>query len=714
MKKAGAALAPVFILVIIIGILAAEEGMFTPDRIKDLNLKEKGMKISPDKVFNPGKEGLQETILLMGGGTSEFVSRDGLILTNHHVAYGAVAGIASEEKNYLEDGFLAKSFKDEIPVEDIDARILRHYENVTKKILDGVEDDDTLKERKDKIKKNTEKVIDDAKKKDKSLEYSVKPFYDGNQYYLEGYFVIRDLRVVFVPPLDIGFFGGDTDNWMWPRHTGDFAFLRAYVNKKGEGSEYDKSNVPYNPKSYLKTSTEGVEEGDFVFIMGYPGTTYRFRDSYFIEYENDFYLPFVIELFESRLQVLETAAKMDVNIRLKFADEIQSYNNTMKNFVGKLEGMDKLGLVEKKRRYEDDFTAWINKNNKRREKYGDILPSLKRHYERQQERADWSFAIIAFQQCELVNIAFQILRSAGSRDIDIDKTNENFEETISNIFMPLETANYRFAWKLAQRLSGDDSFGFVEDHLAGVSDKDRLVRAVSIASEAFDLSREMGILNKEKRKEMLKMSPEELGESGDLFIRTAQMLMQEIPVIFTRQEKEQNELEILQRRLTEAFIEYWKETDRELYPDANRTFRLSYGYVKGYSPRDAVYYMPFSTLKGVVEKDTGEDPFEVPDQLKNIFKERKFGRWASSELKGMPVNLLSTLDSTGGNSGSPLLNADGELVGILFDGIYEAMTSDYEFESELTRSISVDIRYVLLITEQWGADNILKEMNVGK
>ena len=227
MKKTGAALAPVFILVIIIGLLTAEEGMFTPDRIKDLNLKEKGMKISPEKVFNPGKEGLQETILLMGGGTSEFVSPDGLILTNHHVAYGAVAGIASEEKNYLEDGFLAKSYKDEIPVEDIDARILRHYENVTKKILDGVDDDDTLKERKEKIKKNTEKVVDDAKKKDKSLEYSIKPFYDGNQYYLEGYFVIRDLRVVFVPPLDIGFFGGDIDNWIKVANTIRF---RMYLN----------------------------------------------------------------------------------------------------------------------------------------------------------------------------------------------------------------------------------------------------------------------------------------------------------------------------------------------------------------------------------------------------------------------------------------------------------------------------------------------------
>ncbi|MFC1556564.1 S46 family peptidase [candidate division KSB1 bacterium] len=711
MKKTIVVISVVFIVLLGFGFLTADEGMYTPDKIKDLDLGSKGMKISHDKVFNPGKDAMQEAIILLGGGTSEFVSPNGLILTNHHVAYGAVAEIATEEANYLEDGFMTRDMNDEIPVQNLDAKILRHYEDVTEEVLKEIDETVPEEERDAMIERNTEIILEKARNKDSSLEFSVEPFYDGNRFYLQGYFAIQDIRVVFVPPGDIGVYGGDTDNWMWPRHTGDFAFLRAYVSRDGRGEAYSEDNVPYEPRSWLRTHTEGVVEGDFVFMMGYPGTTYRFRDSYYIEDEYSSYLPFVIGLLNARLKVLESAAEKDVGLKLEYAEMIQGYNNTLKNYVGKIEGIEKQRLIEQRRLSEERFTGWLREDETLWEKYGSVLPGLRRVYARKKQTADREHAIIAFQQSGLVRTALQLMNSGG-RAAQSDEFRNQINKSIEELFLPLETANFRFALRLAERLEGDGQFQVVEELLGNAEGNERTIRAVSLASEAYDFSRELGILNEERREELFSMTRQELLDSGDLFFQIAEMMIYEIPRYLAGQDETEQELKRLNRMLTDVYMQYWMDIGKDLYPDANRTLRFNYGYVKGYSPRDAVYYRPFTLLRGVFEKETGEDPFEVPERLRDIFTRKDFNGWYSSELGGMPVNFLSTNDSTGGNSGSPMLNANGELVGILFDGNYEAMTSDYEFSPEITRTISVDIRYVLLITEKWGAGYILDEMKI--
>jgi len=701
-------------LVIAAGInfLAAEEGMYTPDRIKDLHLDKKGMKISASKVFNPGKKGLQEAIILLGGGTSEFVSPDGLILTNHHVAFDAVASLSSVEHDYTQEGFIAKGIEEEIPAQNLSARILRRYEDVTRKALEGVDDETPVMERREIIRKNRETILGEARDKDSSLEYSVVSYYDGNKFYLQGYYVLHDIRVVYVPPASIGVYGGDIDNWMWPRHTGDFAFLRAYVDRDGNGAEYSGDNVPYKPKTWIKTAGDGISEGDFVFIMGFPGTTFRYRDAYYVDYEATVALPFYVELLTERLKVLEAAGKKSHALQLEYASMVKSYNNVLKNYIGTLEGFKKLGVIAKKRREDEEFTAWLKSDSQRWEKYGDILPSIEHNYEKQKAFAARENVVIAFRQARLVGMAMDLLKNAEHPADNISDLKMNVENTLKNLFMPLESSNFRFAFTLAQRLEGEDRFPVIEELLGNAEGRERALRAVAAAGEVYDFSREIGILNDEKREQFYEMSVEELLDSGDLFFKIADMVMNESARIQAASTVLGSRHTVLQRRLTEAQILYRESQGAFLYPDANRTLRFTYGYVKGYSPRDAVYYKPFTTLRGVMEKETGSDPFEVPEKLKEVYNSRDFGKWTSDELGGMPVNFLSTNDITGGNSGSPVLNADGELVGCVFDGDWEAITSDYEFIPELTRSISVDIRYVLLVTETFGAGYLLDEMKI--
>ena len=713
------------ILVLVFGLthLTAEEGMYTPDPIKDLNLYDKGLIMKVSDIFNPGGKGLQEAVLLYGGGTSEFVSRDGLILTNHHVAYGAVQSISTAEKNYIKEGFLAKTHEEEIrPNRPYTGRILRLYKDVTKKILDKVKDNMTEEQRNTKIRENTDNLIEKEQKKHKDLELRVDSYYDGNKYYMSGYFVIRDFRIVYVPPVAIGEFGGDIDNWMWPRHTGDFSFMRAYVNKKGEGVPYSEDNVPYKPKVWLDISTDGVKEGDFTFVLGYPGTTFRWRSSYFVEYQMTSQYPYIVDVIKGRTRVIEEESAKDEEVKVQQANTYKGLMNTLKNFEGNVLWYKKVKLMMYKRKAEEQFKRYVERDKKLNEKYGTILDEIKNLYESRKKIDPLSRAMQSIQFSRYAANAVYLYNYSKEKIKPEAEIGEPYKgdalarnrQRILNIgrglFMPLEKDNFLRGLIRAAKLEGDNKLNSVEELINNVYvGNTKEEKCANIAENSFENT----IFNdSDKLIQAFDMSTNELLETGDVFIKIAAEISEKSPNITAFNNDFNGKIARLRRLFTEGMMEFRDSQKKTMYPDANRTFRFAYGYVKGYKPRDAVFYPPFSTLAGVIEKDTGESPFDVPERLKQLYERKDFGKWADPEFNDIVVDFMCDADGTGGNSGSPLLNAEGKIVGCLFDGNWEAITNDYRYMPELTREINVDIRYVLFVAEKFGAGFLLDEMEI--
>jgi hypothetical protein len=696
----------------------ADEGMWMPHQMKDLNLKAKGLKMDPGELYKKDGTGLMSAVVHLGGGTGEFVSPDGLILTNHHVAFGALQRAATKEKDYIQEGFIAWNKEEEIPASGYYADVLLGYEEVTEKILSAIKPEMSYLEKYEAIDKAKKKIIAEAEKQGQDIRANVAGMYSGNQYYLFRFKRIKDIRIVYAPPRDLGNFGGDIDNWMWPRHTCDFAFLRAYVSPDNEGVDFSEDNVPYQPKSVIKISTKGFDEGSFSFVMGYPGRTYR---NYTLE-ELEFNIENMkerMEMYKDIIAFFEEAGKDDREIQIKYASLIKGLNNGLKNYQGKLEGIKRIDLLEIKEKQQKAFLEWVEKKPELEEQYGDAIKNISQFMEKYadyQERNNLlNLTVSSYFGSAILSQAYTLYRTVEEREKpDMERESAYQERNIPLIKMRIQLAErgydldtdrafFKHQLKKLKDYPEEQIPNALEELMAQKSDK-------AIDEFVDHLYDNTVLADPKKRLELLDMRWEDLMEIGDPFIELASELENEMKELREKGKALGQERQELKKVYLSGLLE--KEEGR-IAPDANSTIRFTYGFIEGYSPRDAVYYEPQTTLRGVVEKDTGEVPFRVPEKIKELYEAEDFGPYEDEKLNDIPACFLNTTSVTGGNSGSPTLNAKGEQIGIIFDMTYESVTADYYEVPELQRTISVDIRYVLFVTEKFsGADHIIEELGL--
>jgi len=703
------------------GMVISDEGMYLPHKISEgllKKMKNMGFELTKKDIFNSQGNSLSQAVINLGGGTGSFVSPKGLILTNHHVAFGAAQRQSSIKTNLIEKGYLAKNIKDEIPAPGYKAYILKEVKGVTDLVLSGTKGIADPQERYKKIEKNIKKIIKKEEGNSDDYKCRVKSVFGGINYYLNKYLVLRDIRIVYIPSRNIGEFGGDIDNWMWPRHTGDFSFLRAYVGSDGKPADYSKQNIPYNPKKYLKFSIRDIDEGDLAIVMGYPGSTNRHLTSIEVKYYIKEYYPESIKLFKNWIQIMESDSEKSQEAKIKNAGMIKGLNNAYKNHQGMLEGLKKIDLVEKKEREEKKLREYINNNSELRKKYKGIIDKYFSVIKESQKlsKRDRMISLLSFSS-RMLSFALTLNKwSIEKQKKDIDRDPGYMKRDIPNLkmrlklgqrslYIPTDKKILKFFFLKALKLPEKERIKTIDKHLEGKSEK-------QIENYIDNLYKNSRLNNLEFRLQAFDLNRDEIIKLNDPFINFAMELQKERDIIKDKNEILAGEKIPLKRKYMKVFLKSKKGT---VYPDANGTLRLNYGVVKGYSPRDAVFYTPQTTLKGVVEKDKNEWPFIVPEKIKQVYNKKNYGDYSDPELKDVSVNFLTTNDSTGGNSGSPLINGKGELIGLLFDGNYESISADYLFNPSLTRTISVDSRYIVFVTDKVdNATNILNELEIVK
>ena len=706
------------LLVSIVFVLTSvgQEGMWLLNQINDLNLKDKGLQIETNEIYNPDGPALYNAIVQLGGGTASFVSSDGLIITNHHVAFGALQRAASAENDYITNGFLARNRNDEIEAPGYQARLLEEMKDVTSEILKSAKGVDDPVERDKKINAKIAKMTDAIEKKAEDIEARVAEMYNGKQYILFVYKVFKDVRIVYAPPSSIGKYGGDIDNWMWPRHTGDFSFLRVYCTPEGYGADFSKENVPYKPKVWLKVAKNDLKDGDLTFIMGYPGATTRYRTSNSANWNLKYNYPFSIDNFTTIIALMDELTKNDPEGKIKVAGMRAGLANAMKNYQGKVDGMTNTEYVEEKIKFEKEFTHWVNSDPDRKEKYANILPDIKAEYNVIYATKDRDNVLGFLQglsgtELGVANYAYMIAKEMDKPKKErrpqfneslIENVKAGLQYQYANLFEPLDKELLVMGLNMANELQENQRIVALDYIL---KDKNRSIE------EYVDWAYSTSKLNDvEFASSLFGKSVAELDALNDPFINIMSSIDPLVEENNSTYEKFGANVTDLRKLYIDALYE-WKGAN--MYPDANSTMRFTSGPVKGYVPADAVWYNPFTTLSGAIKKDKDVEPFDAPDKLTKLYKKKDFGQWVDPELDDVPIAFLHQCDITGGNSGSPVMNAKGEIIGVAFDGNYEAMISDWQYDFDMQRTISVDIRYVLFITEKFAnAGFILEEMGV--
>ncbi|MBR5035484.1 MAG: S46 family peptidase [Bacteroidales bacterium] len=686
---------------------AADEGMWLLPLLEKMNIKtmqKMGCRLSADEIYSINKTSLKDAVVIFGNGcTGEVVSDKGLLLTNHHCGYGAIQTLSSVEHDYLADGYWAMSFGEELPVEGLTVTFLQSFTDVTDKINKATKDCKDDAEFRKAFDEMSGKLTAPLEAADKYLKASVVSFFGGNAYYLIGYRVYNDIRFVGAPPSSIGKFGADTDNWMWPRHTCDFSVFRIYSDKDGNPAEYSEENVPYVPKKKLNVSLKGVKDGDFSMIMGYPGRTNRFMTSSEVAQQRDVNNAIGIYCRGERQKILLEDMLADPAVKIKYASKYSGSTNAWKKWMGMNEAFEKLGVEERRAQEEAAFTEWVNAKKSRQNKYGTALDDINQAVAGRAEALKLStYLRETLANIEIAQIASSVV-SLGpvAEDAGLNARIERFYKNYSEPTDRKVTArmieifregvgeeNLPDFYQTIDNDFGGDVKAFVDD----LFDKSAFSSAEKLAAAMAE----------EGAEETLAKDP-----AAKLFdsVMNSYMIFSSATKGFSKQLENGHK----------AYIGGQMEMNKgkAMYPDANFTMRLTYGTVKSYSPKDGVLYDYYTTLKGVMEK---EDPdnweFVVPERLKLLYKNKAYGRYARPDGT-MPACFIMTGDITGGNSGSPVLDADGNMIGLAFDGNWESMSGDIIFEPDLQRCICVDIRYVLFIIEKFGGcSRLVDEMNI--
>jgi len=715
MKK----LISLLIIVFMVGFAFADEGMWTMDQIDKLDLQKKGLMIPVDDIYNDDGTGLSTAIVGLGGGTSEFVSPNGLILTNHHVAYGAVQRASTQGTDYLTNGFLANSLEEEIQAPGTSAYLLQEVRDVTDKVLAaGIKIKNKVKRQK-AIDAKIQAMTDAIEEGKEDVTARIAAAYEGQQYLLYIHKRFDDVRIVYMPPLAIGNYGGDIDNWMWPRHTGDFAYARVYVAPDGTGSKYHENNVPYKPTKWLKISIRDLNEGDFTMVMGYPGRTQRYRSSHSVKFNRELYYPEWLQTAGDIKKILEIAGEDSPEAAIAIAGQHKGIANYEKKYGGTVVAMDNFNYIQYTINKEKEFIDFAKSNRKLKKKYGKVLDDIGNLYVDQiaNKKFDdvigyfggyWGFiGTLPRVANQLVNVIMEREKSESERDPnfsekDVQRTVERLHYRYMGFYEPAQKELLKYFLNKATKLP-------INNRVKGIDEI--LIKYNMTADEFVDFAFDNTKLNDvEYAKTLINFTSKELETLDDPFINLASALYNESEISRKRNEKFGAEVRALRKKYMEGLR---LMSDEEVYPDANSTFRFTFGNVEGYKPRDAVQYAPFTTLSGAIEKDTGIRPFDVPAKLKELYENRDYGKWIDPDLNDIPIAFTHGVETTNGNSGSPVLNAYGEMIGIVFDGNIESMLSDWKHDPNIQRTISVDIRYVLFITEKYaGADYLLEEMGL--
>lgn len=688
--------------------LTADEGMYPLSEISRLDLKSKGLKIDVSDIYNPDGVSLVDAICQVGGGTGEFVSADGLILTNHHIAFGGVTDASTPENDYLRNGFTAVTREQEIPAQGYVCRITEAYRDVSTEVLGVVKASMTPAERSDAIQEQMRKLAKDAEAGRENISCEVSEMFPGKSYVLFTYRIIRDVRLVYVPPLAVGNYGGENDNWIWPRHTGDFSFLRAYVAPDGSTAAYSKDNVPFKPKKYIKVAPEGVSENDFVFILGYPGRTYRHKSSDYIGLYERVILPYLSGRYDYMIATMEKASEGDRALQLNFANLIKGLANATKNYKGKLQGLRRLGLVDKRRAEEAELQKFIEGSPELKAKFGRTQNELREVYRQYEVVALQEIIANMVGRNQYVNLLGAVMKAAEKGDFTGEKATrlQKFvEDQYRLIHRDTELDFLATMLQDFSKLPAAQQPAAVAAFTGGETDRAKIVARVRDAFQKSAISTHDGMLV------IANWDKEKIASSSDPFVMLVRDLNLLNEQIIERRRTRDGELKRLEAEFLDAKMAWQK---KDFIPDANSTLRLTYGYIRGYTPADATYYKPQTTLRGLIEKNTGVEPFDAPMQLVELFNTRNYDKsYEDALLEDVPVAMLYNMDTTGGNSGSPVLNARGELVGVNFDRAYEATVNDYQWSEDYSRSIGVDIRYVLFVAKHLGkADFLLRELGV--
>ena len=717
-------LSSILLVSFIPGSVLGDEGMFLPDTLSQLplaKLKQRGLKIPITDIYNPSGPSIKDAIVRVGFGsgygTGEFVSAEGLVLTNHHVAFDGLVAASDAAKDYGTMGYVANNRGEELPLTGYTITMTQDLKDVTADVLAGVSDSTPAAERAASIQSKSNALETANSKPADGISARVMAMNEGLTYYLFVTQVLRDVRVVYAPPKNIGFFGGDPDNFEWPRHVGDFTFLRAYAAPDGKPSDYAASNVPYKPKKFLSLSMGGVKDNEFVMVMGYPGSTRRYRESYSVAYNQDIFIPFSVEMQQKQIEVLTIMGRSNPSMRVKLQSVIFSISNELKNNDGSVLAMRRAGIVDQKRAQEAAFTKWINETPERQKKYGEVLPSLAKAYEELQKTQPRDRIVQEIASLsDVFEIAGFISSFAASKEKPEAERNPNLAliaararaalpEILAGRNPTLEREMLTFFLRKAAELPASQKIDALEKRFGSLKDEARIRAEEDFARAIVDTK---NLSTPEAFAALFDKTPAQLKELNEPLLDFSA----EIATLFADTQPRTRNFNAIVARWRPLLIHGMTEMrGSKPYPDANATLRFTYGDVKGYVPKDAAIYQPFTHLSGVVEKDTGSEPFDVPAKLKQLFRARDFGIYG--EGQDVPVNFISTTDIIGGNSGSPILNGRGEQIGIVFDGNYEGLGNDFFYDAPKNRTISVDIRYVLFLTDKFGgAGYLLKEMDI--
>ena len=700
----------------------AKEGMFTPEQLPDIagDLKKTGLEISPQTLkdltgFPMG------AIVSLGGCSASFVSDEGLAVTNHHCARGSVQYNSSPDHNYLKDGFLAKTKQDELPAAPGTKMFVTvDFADVTDRVIGSISSDVQGRERYDAIENNKKAIIAECEAEE-GFRCSVPAFFQGLEYKLIKQMEIRDVRIAYAPADSVGKYGGDIDNWMWPRHTGDFSFYRAYVGKDGKPADFSEENVPYQPEHIIKVSAAGLEDGDFVMAAGYPGATDRYARLGVVSYTFDWMYPTYADLIGQWIDTINQASEEGSDARIKYEALLAGLNNFLKNTKGQLEGAKRVGLVKRRQDRENALKAWLNGQGKTQ-----LVDNIERLDEVTDERiknSKQNFWYNNLSRAQLFSVAQQLYRNAieqekpdAERDRGFQQRDQSrLKEGLSRIDRRFDVTVDKAVWKkmISLYLSQPESARVAAfDDALGITSETTAEQLEGILANFY---RETKLTDTDIRLSWLTAKPADFENSKDPFIQLAVALNDTEMQIEDKNKALEGQSAALQPQYMQAIIEWQKSQGSLAYPDANSTLRVTYGNVLGGSPKDGLIYEPFTRLEGILEKDTGESPFDAPEKLLQQIRDKQYGAYKLDSIGSVPVNFLTDLDSTGGNSGSATLNSKAELVGLLFDGTFESVNSDWDFDPRTTRTIHVDTRYMLWVMEYVdGATNLIEEMTIVK
>ena len=694
----------------------ADEGMWLLPLLEKLNMEQMqsmGLELTAERIYSINNSSLKDAIVRFGGGcTGEIISEKGLVLTNHHCGYGVIQRHSSVENDYLTNGFWAKSFKEEIPSPGLSVTFLLSIDNVTERIVSQLEANMSETERLNKIRTLIREIESEVETNQFQVA-RVHTYYGGNQFYLIVYEIYRDVRFVGAPPSSIGKFGADTDNWMWPRQTGDFALFRVYTDVDGKPAEYSADNIPMKPKHYLPISNKGVQEGDFAMILGYPGSTSRYMTSSEVQQVMDITNSNRIRIRGIRQEILLEDMLASDKVRIQYASKYSGSTNYWKYSIGQNRGLQRLNVIDKKLEQEKAFRNWFNTSDILKNKYGEALDLIESSVKGRAPYLNASQYINeSLRNGEIFRMAgnaenlYTLLQEKNPDQKKLDEAIEQLKNSASGFYRNYNApTDQKVVAALSELFYKDIDKSFHPDYLADAHKKfkgdfnrysaDLFKRSVFVSEESLN-----SFLNKPSAKVLAK---------DPAFIAS-----RSINATFRELMGKMNSFNLDLQRGQRLYIAGLMEMhpDRVFYPDANSTMRLTYGTVASYQPADAVHYNHVTTMKGIIEK---EDPdnweFVVPKELKDLYYNKDFGPYAKNNE--MIVNFISSNDITGGNSGSPVINGKGELIGLAFDGNWEAMSGDIAFENEIQRSISVDARYILFIIDKFaGATNLIEEMTI--